>query len=91
MFILISYDITDNDMRNQIAKLLLDYGTRVQKSVFECIVDEEKYIKLKQKAESIIDMEKDSIRYYFICENCKGKIEISGRGAVSEDEDVIVY
>jgi len=91
MFIVISYDIVDDTIRKNLSDLLLDYGTRVQKSVFECILDEDKYIKIKQQIESMIDLEKDSVRYYFLCEGCKGRIEISGRGIFVSEEDIIVY
>ena len=90
MFITISYDITDNRRRQRLAKVLTNYGHRVQKSVFECQVDDRQYLKLKKSIEEIIDWEDDSVRYYFLCQRCQGNIEISGWGVVREDEDVIV-
>jgi CRISPR-associated protein Cas2 len=90
MFITISYDIADNRRRQRLAKLLLNYGHRVQKSVFEVQVDDRQYLKLKKSIGEIIDWEDDSVRYYFLCSRCLGNIEISGWGVVREDEEVIV-
>lgn len=91
MFVVVSYDIVDDKKRRDVSNLLLDYGTRVQKSVFECLIDENKYIEMKQRIEEIIDLEDDSVRFYNICERCKGRIEISGKGIYVSDDDIIVF
>ncbi len=91
MFIVISYDIVDDVKRKRVSDLLLDYGTRVQKSVFECILDESSYIDIKQSIESIIDLENDSVRFYFICKGCKERIEVSGKGLYVDEDDIIVF
>lgn len=90
MYIVVSYDIVDDKKRLRVAKLLKNYGERVQKSVFECRVDEKRYLEIKGKLEKIIDMENDSVRYYLLCQRCIGNIEISGWGTVLEDDDVII-
>jgi CRISPR-associated protein Cas2 len=79
MFVLISYDIVDNKIRNKVMKFLKDYGTRVQQSVFECTIDTRMYSSIKR--------EKDRVRFYSLCQGCMKKIEISGWGEVSEDEE----
>jgi len=86
----VSYDIVDDEKRTRLAKELLNFGRRVQKSVFECRLDEGKYLEMKRKVEKIIDMEKDSVRYYALCQRCVSGIEFSGWGTVTEDEDTIV-
>lgn len=91
MFIVVSYDIVDDKRRRNVSNFLLDYGTRVQKSVFECVVDEYRYIEIKQRIEQIIDMEDDSVRFYSICERCKDKIGVIGRGIYVTDDDIIVF
>ena len=88
MFIVVSYDIVDDKRRRNVSNFLLDYGTRVQKSVFECVVDEYRYIEIKQRIEQIIDMEDDSVRFYSICED---KIGVIGRGIYVTDDDIIVF
>lgn len=91
VYIVVSYDIVDDKKRRDVSNLLLDYGMRVQKSVFECIVDEYRYIEMKQRIEEIVDMENDSVRFYYICERCKDKVEIAGRGLYVSDDDIIVF
>ena len=90
MYVLVSYDIVDNKMRTKTAKTMEDYGRRVQKSVFECRIDEGRYVEMKEKLESLIDMEQDSVRYYVICARCVQRIEVSGIGTVTEDEQLVI-
>ena len=65
--------------------MLLAYGRRVQKSVFECHVDDRRYIELKGKLEQLIDLTIDSVRFYGVCRRCLGTIEVLGWGTVTED------
>ncbi len=65
-------------MRN-VARACLDYGKRVQNSVFECILTEAQYVVLKNKIESVIDSEQDSIRFYILGKNWKRKVETLGK------------
>ena len=73
MFYIISYDISDDGRRNRMAKTLLDFGTRVQYSVFECIMDKQLLDKLTSRVMKIISQE-DSVRIYTLCSRCEGVI-----------------
>lgn len=90
MFYLITYDIEEDKKRNKIAKLLEDYGTRVQYSVFECAIDYNQLEEIKKKAEDIIDKKKDSVRIYRICEGCLKEISILGSGEITKDLDFYI-
>lgn len=90
MFVVVAYDIVDNSKRNRLAKILSSYGRRVQKSVFECRIEDRQYLKMKQAVEKEIDPEWDSVRYYFLCRKCAGNTQVSGLGTVSEDEEIII-
>lgn len=90
MFILISYDVIDNKNRLRLMKFLKDYGERVQKSVFECHLTSQMYDQVKQGVEEIIDRRKDRVRYYRLCKGCEGKVEISGWGEITDDEEFIL-
>ncbi len=90
MFVLVSYDIVDDRKRLRLAKLMKSYGERVQKSVFECRLDDRRYLTMKQGIEKLIDWELDSVRYYILCGLCVKNVEISDVGVVREDEEVIV-
>ncbi len=85
MFIVISYDIVEDHQRARVAKTLLDHGKRVQKSVFECVITERQFYKLKGQLEEQINLANDSIRFYRICNKCKQAVEVSGWGTVTRD------
>ena len=84
MFVLITYDVNVTSpsgakrLRN-VAKACRNYGTRVQNSVFECVVTEVQMITLKQILSECIDMEQDSIRIYRLGSNWKRKIDTIGK------------
>ncbi len=62
MFVVVSYDVVADKRRNKIAKTLVGFGNRVQKSVFECELDDRNYLKMKDALEKLIDREEDSVR-----------------------------
>jgi CRISPR-associated protein Cas2 len=86
MYILVSYDIVDDRIRNTVMKFLKNFGERIQLSVFECDLEEEMYRKMKRGVEGLIDKKKDRVRYYRLCKGCVGKVVISGWGEIREDE-----
>jgi len=88
--VVVSYDIVEDRIRNRVAKLMKRYGERVQKSVFECRLDDRRFLKMREQVVKELDQEQDSVRYYLLCERCRGRVEIAGLGAVLEDEEVIV-
>jgi CRISPR-associated protein Cas2 len=64
MITVVSYDVTDNRRRQSLAKLLERYGERVQKSVFEMVLEEKELAGLVRKIERLIKKEEDSVRIY---------------------------
>ena len=82
----ICYDIFDNRRRNRVAKLLESYGSRVQDSVFECHLSNDKLARLKRKLRRQIHPRYDKLRYYPLCEKDSGLIQIVGKGEVIRDD-----
>jgi CRISPR-associated protein Cas2 len=79
MFVVVSYDIKDDRRRGRIFKALKNFGQWMQYSVFECELTKMEYLRLKSRLDSLIDPEdSDSIRFYFLCEGCKGQVERTG-------------
>lgn len=79
MMVLVSYDAkvtSENGAKRlrDIAKECLNYGQRVQFSVFECILEPAQWTLLKNRLESIINKETDSLRYYYLGSNWNRKI-----------------
>ena len=83
MLVLITYDVNTEDAagRNRLrrmAKQCVNYGQRVQNSVFECLVDQAQYKMLQTKLLEIIDPTKDSLRFYQMGNKYQSKIEHFG-------------
>lgn len=83
MLVLITYDVNTEDEAGKrrlrrVAKQCVNYGVRVQNSVFECIVDGAQCRMLKEKLQELIDEERDSIRIYYLNDKQKQKIECLG-------------
>ncbi len=86
MFYVVSYDIPDTPRRTKIAKILEDFGGRVQYSVFECLLEKELLEKMVHRLEEVTKDEEDSIRVYALCANCEKVIKIIGQGEVTKEE-----
>jgi CRISPR-associated protein Cas2 len=67
----IAYDISNDRRRYQVAGLLLHYGVRIQRSVFECELDSDDLTQLLDRAEKLIDPTWDVIHAYALCERCE--------------------
>jgi CRISPR-associated protein Cas2 len=83
MFVLVSYDVATTTREGKrrlrrVARACLDYGQRVQNSVFECQVDPEKWTRLKLRLLEEYDPAQDSLRFYFLGSNWKSRVEHFG-------------
>jgi len=83
MLVLVTYDVSTESEEGQkrlrrVAKVCLNYGQRVQKSVFECLVDPEQWVKMKNRLIGEIKQDEDSLRFYFLGKNWKIKVEHVG-------------
>jgi len=78
MFI-ITYDITNDKNRVKVSKILEDYGHRVQFSVFESDISKAEAKSLCDLLKTKIDVEKDSIKFYFLCADCEKKVKSIGK------------
>ena len=81
--VLVSYDVCTQDRAGtrrlrRIAKVCTNFGQRVQFSVFECIVDPAQWTQMKQQLMEIMEIEKDSLRFYFMGANWKQRVEHFG-------------
>jgi CRISPR-associated protein Cas2 len=96
MMILITYDVetTSPEGRKrlrQVAKQCANFGQRVQNSVFECIVDPAQFADLKYRLTSIIDKEKDSLRFYYLGSNWLKKVEhVGSKETLNFEDDVLM-
>lgn len=95
MMVLVSYDVSTTTRAGRrrlrhVAKTCLNYGVRVQNSVFECVVDPSLWVVFKSKLENIYNPEEDSLRFYFLGANWTRKIEHLGAKAVINVTDTLI-
>ena len=86
MLVVVSYDVSTREPAGarrlrRVAKACLDYGQRVQNSVFECIVDPEQWTRLKLRLLDDFDPAEDSLRFYFLGAHYETRIEHHGTKA----------
>ncbi len=96
MFILITYDVSTEDPSGRkrlrrIAKLCVNYGIRVQNSVFECRADAAQWRELKAKLVQEIDSDKDSLRFYYLNESQCAKAEHYGAKETIKVNEPLIF
>lgn len=95
MYILVTYDVDTTDKSGQrrlrrVAKACMDYGQRVQNSVFECEITEVELCLLKERLKEIIDNTIDSIRLYHLNRNENRRVEVLGVETAFSVKDALI-
>ena len=95
MMVVVSYDVSTVDREGKrrlrrVAKECVNYGQRVQNSVFEIDLDYSGFLKLKQKLINIIDNSKDSLRIYYLGNNWKNRVEHFGAKTTYDPEGALI-
>ena len=86
----VSYDISDDKRRRQVAKVLKDHGERVQGSVFECHLNKSQQAGLRTRLTELIDPQADSIRWYPVCVWCRQRVIWKGPVGGTDDPPYFV-
>ena len=96
MLVLLTYDVSTESLDgrrrlSRVAKKCLSYGQRVQNSVFECNIDWSQYLKLQNELKSIIDIDKDSLRFYNLGNSYSEKIiHMGAKPSIDLKGDLII-
>ena len=95
MMVLVTYDVSTESeggrrRLRRVAKLCKDRGQRVQKSVFECVVDPARWTRLRANLTEDIDPSEDSLRFYFLGSNWKGRVEHVGANGGYDVEGTLI-
>lgn len=95
MLVLVTYDVNTADAKGKarlrkVAKQCVNHGQRVQNSVFECILDPGQCKQLKAQLLNIVDLEKDSLRFYYLGSQYKNKVEHFGAKETFDQEGVLI-
>lgn len=95
MLVLVTYDVSTQTAAGRarlrkVAKQCINYGQRVQNSVFECVLDAATFRVLKHMLEKIIDKDKDSLRFYNLGHKFKNRIEHIGAKPSYDVTDTLI-
>ncbi|OUO28150.1 CRISPR-associated endonuclease Cas2 [Eubacterium sp. An3] len=95
MMVLICYDVntataSGRKRLRKVAKECQNHAQRVQNSVFEADLDYSSFMKLKDRLEKLIDKEVDSLRFYYLGNNWKRRVEHIGAKETYDPEGVII-
>jgi len=87
MNMIVAYDIAGERRLVRIAKIISDYGVRVQKSIFEVSAKPRIFAEMKARVEDVIVPEEDGVKYFPLCEKCAGTVEIIGQGTFTDPDE----
>lgn len=95
MLVLVSYDVSTRSEAGKrrlrrVARLCQDRGQRVQNSVFECLIDSAQWVAFRAALLAVADAEEDSLRFYFLGNNWKGRIEHVGAKQAYDPEGTLI-
>ncbi|MFC1836985.1 CRISPR-associated endonuclease Cas2 [Thermodesulfobacteriota bacterium] len=95
MMVLVTYDVSTETAKGRrrlrrVAKVCENWGQRVQKSVFECLVDPAEWTALRSRLLKEIEREEDSLRFYFLGANWKKRVEHVGLNASYDPEGLLM-
>lgn len=95
MLVLITYDVNTETAEGKkrlrkVAKACQDYGQRVQNSVFECLIDPALFKQLQITLENLIDIEKDSLRFYYLGDEWRGRVQHVGAKSALDLEGTLI-
>jgi CRISPR-associated protein Cas2 len=80
----ITYDICDPKRLNKVAKIMKDYGVRVQKSIFEAALNPRQLEILKSRIKKVMDLDLDGVKFFLLCPKCDQKVNIIGKGITTD-------
>lgn len=95
MYLVVSYDVETKTPAGKrrlrrVARACLDFGQRVQFSVFECSLGEQQWVVLRKRLLDAYDPKTDSIRVYFLGEDGSARIEHHGAKAIADPNDLLL-
>lgn len=95
MFVVVSYDVATTTAEGRrrlrrVARACQGYGQRVQNSVFECMVDPERWARLRLRLTEEYNASEDSLRFYFLGSNWEHRIEHLGAKATFDPRGPLI-
>jgi len=89
MLVIVSYDVStataDGERRlRRVAKACLNHGQRVQNSVFECLLENDQWVRFRSELLKLADLQHDSLRFYFLGNEWQRRVEHHGAKATPD-------
>ncbi len=96
MMVLVTYDVSTEDAAGrkrlrQVGRACLDYGQRVQNSVFECEISPAQWVDLRARLCKIIDPDRDSLRFYMLGANWRRRVEHVGAKPATDFDGPLIF
>ena len=90
MEFVVCYDLSDDRRRERMARVLLDYGKRIQESVFLMDLDEELYGRMLGRVRREMDESWERVHVFSLCKGCEGKVVVLGQAELPRDPDFVI-
>ena len=90
IFLVVAYDVCDPRRLRRVAKVMEQYGARVQRSTFECRLDKERIDSLLAEIKSVIKGRQDKVTLIALCEACAGRSERFIESGLTTDADIYI-
>ena len=86
----ICYDISDDTRRSRAAACLLDFGSRIQESVFVANLDDQLAARMCERLQKVVKESEDKVHIFLLCAACEGKTWVYGQGEVPQDREFYI-
>jgi CRISPR-associated protein Cas2 len=86
----VCYDLSDDRRRDRMARVLLDYGKRIQESVFAMNLDEELYDRMMVRVRREVDESWDRVHVFCLCKGCETRTVVIGQAELPRDPDFVI-
>jgi len=90
IFVVVAYDVRDRRRLRRVAKMMEQYGARVQRSAFECRLDKKRIARLLDDMKRVINRKQDKVAVITLCQACVHRSERFVESGFTTDADVYV-
>ncbi len=86
-----TYDIANPKRLRRVARIMQDFGQRVQKSIFEVSLTPAVFKQMKFQIDNTIEPAEDGVKYFPLCRKCTTRTELIGQGfLIDPDEEYYI-
>ncbi len=86
----VCYDIADDRRRQRLSDVLLDFGTRVQESVFQCLIEPALAEEMLARVRRVVEENTDKVHVLALCDGCAGRTVLYGIAREASDPEYLI-